>query len=154
MSLSDIFVDCKLEVALKFGHWFPRPSYHPKNKEVVIISPGQLEGNKKGIYEFNLIKNTFTKIHTYKQGFNPSRHGQFIDSKNELLYIFGNGQSGIFDLNTNILNTNTQSALRDCNECPQSTYIPSPINEYHILTYDSTHYKMDMNNKNINKMKS
>eukprot|EP01084_Bolivina_argentea_P049832 91642_1 len=46
----------------------------------------------------------------------------------------------------------TESALHTCDYYPQSTYIPPPINEWHILCDDSTHYKMNMNNKNINKM--
>eukprot|EP01084_Bolivina_argentea_P289063 496269_1 len=88
MSLSHIFVNCKLDVALKFVLWFPRPSYHPKNSDVVIISTDSEEENCNGIYEYNLTKNTFNEIYAYKQGFEPDSHGQFIDPKNELLYIF------------------------------------------------------------------
>eukprot|EP01084_Bolivina_argentea_P074829 135712_1 len=98
-------------------------------------------------------RNTFNKIYTYDKTFEPDGHGQFIDAKNESLYMFCYGQLGIFDLNTKIMNTNTESPLRDCCRYPQSTYIPSPLNESHILCDDSIHYKMDMNNKNINKMK-
>eukprot|EP01084_Bolivina_argentea_P064465 117575_1 len=141
----------KLKCAQTFRLYFPKPSHHPKNKDVVRISTHYLEGNKKGIYEHNMKNNTFNKIYSYEQGFKPSYHGQFIDSKNELLYIFGLETFGIFDLNTNVMNANTKNTLGDCSEFPKSTYIPSPINELHILA-DSIHYIMDMNNKNINKM--
>eukprot|EP01084_Bolivina_argentea_P094070 169117_1 len=86
LSLSDIFV--KLEFEQKFNWYFPKPSYHPQNKDVIILSAGHYEGNKKGIYEYNTKKNTFNKIYTYEQGFKLFNHGQFIDAKNELLYIF------------------------------------------------------------------
>eukprot|EP01084_Bolivina_argentea_P283500 485563_1 len=102
MSLSSIFV--KVEFELKFRYHIPKPSYHPQNQNVVIVSTSCGEAYKKGIYEYNLKQNTFNKIHTYKQTFKPVRHGQFIDSKNELLYIFGNHTFGIFDLNTRVMN--------------------------------------------------
>eukprot|EP01084_Bolivina_argentea_P299571 516396_1 len=151
MSLSSI--SFKSECAFKFHYYIPKPSYHPKNKDVVVISTDCAE-DCSGIYEYNLTKNTFNcnKIHTYKQTFYRS-HGQFIDPKNELLYIFGNGEFGIFDLNTNVMTIDTESSLRDCNDYPKSTYIPSPINELHILSNGTIHYIMDMNDKNINKMK-
>eukprot|EP01084_Bolivina_argentea_P127303 225160_1 len=152
MSDSSIFV--KFKCAQRFAKYISSPSYHPKNKDVVIISTHWLESNKKGIYEYNTKQNTFNKIYTYDQTFKPDGHGQFIDSKNELLYIFGgdNATFGVFDLNIKVMNTDTESALSNCDECPQATYIPSPTNEYHILSNNSIHYVMDMNNKNINKM--
>eukprot|EP01084_Bolivina_argentea_P106762 190975_1 len=97
MSLSGVFVT--LKCAQTFHRYVPKPSHHPKNRDVIIISTLFLEGNKKGIYEYNMKNNTFNKIYTYKQGFEPQFHGQFIDSKNELLYIFGDDTFGIFDLN-------------------------------------------------------
>eukprot|EP01084_Bolivina_argentea_P064464 117574_1 len=118
MSNSTTFV--KLQCARKFNYYMPKPSYCPKNKDVAIVST-----TDKGIYEYNLQKNTFNKIHTYDPTFKPYNHGQFIDAKSELLYIFGCGQ-GIFDLNTKEMHTNTKHALHDCGIYPQSTYIPSP----------------------------
>eukprot|EP01084_Bolivina_argentea_P159871 278449_1 len=98
----------KAECEQKFDCIMPKPSYHPTNKDVVIINYGE------GLYEYNTKRNTFNKIYTYKQGFEPDcHHGQFIDAKNQLLYIFGYGELGIFDLNTKVMNTNTESALRD-----------------------------------------
>eukprot|EP01084_Bolivina_argentea_P199258 340988_1 len=122
MSLSAVFVKAEFEVKLDF--YCPKPSYHPQNPVAVIISTDYDEGNKKGIYEYNLIQHTFSKIYTYDQTLKPEYHGQFIDSKNELLYIFGYGTFGIFDLNTKVMNTNTESVLRNCQGFPQSTYIP------------------------------
>eukprot|EP01084_Bolivina_argentea_P107976 192999_1 len=104
MSLLVTFV--KLECEQKFDWCFPKPSYHPKNKDVVILSTSTSEENKKGIYEYNTRRNTFNKMHTYDKTFNPFNHGQFIDAKNELLYMFGYGILGIFDLNTKIIKTN------------------------------------------------
>eukprot|EP01084_Bolivina_argentea_P028960 53787_1 len=153
MSLSAVFV--KMQFKLKFQCYNPKPSHHPQKQNSIIVTTDYDEGSKAGIYEYNLAHNTFNKIYTYKQTFKPEFHEQFIDSKNELLYIFGGNSAtfGVFDLNAKVMNTDTKNVLRDCLLLSQSTYIPSPINEYHILTYDSTHYKMDMNNKNINKMK-
>eukprot|EP01084_Bolivina_argentea_P159870 278447_1 len=112
MSLSSMFD--KTECEQKFNYPVPKPSYHPKDKDVVILSTSYWEGNTKGLYEYNTKRNTFNKIYTYKQGFEPDcHHGQFIDAKNQLLYIFGYGELGIFDLNTKVMNTNTESALRD-----------------------------------------
>eukprot|EP01084_Bolivina_argentea_P311033 538329_1 len=95
----------KVKLQLKLDWYFPKPSYHPQNPDVVIISTNYAEGDEKGIYEHNLIQNTFNKIYTYEQTFEPYNHGQFIDSKNELLYIFGgdNATFGVFDLNTKIM---------------------------------------------------
>eukprot|EP01084_Bolivina_argentea_P255250 429264_1 len=99
MSFSSI-----LECSLKIDEYFPKPSHHPKNQDVVIIST--YEGSQKpGIYEYNLRFNTFNKIYAYQKAFKPYNQGQFIDSKNELLYIFYNGKLGIFDLDTKIMNT-------------------------------------------------
>eukprot|EP01084_Bolivina_argentea_P106317 190277_1 len=145
MPVSIAFVKCKC--TQKFNYYITKPSYHPINKDVVIISTHYSHyrrgNNTNGIYEYNIKTNTFNKIHTYNQACKPKIcHGQFIDSKNEL-YMFGRGELGIFDLNTKIMNTNTESVLRDCCKCPQSTYIPSPRNECHILCDHSTHYKMD-----------
>eukprot|EP01084_Bolivina_argentea_P299836 516889_1 len=153
MSLSQTFL--KVVCEQKFTYYFPKPSYHPQTPNAVIISTDHEEGSKKGIYEYNLTQNTFNKIHTYDQPSGPYNHGQFIDVKNELLYMFAHGKLGIFDLNTKEMNTGTniENVLRDCRGFPRSTYIPSPINECHILCDHSIHYKMDMNNKNINKMK-
>eukprot|EP01084_Bolivina_argentea_P284195 486965_1 len=97
MSLSQMFVKAEFEskaIIDKLDYYFPKPSsstksYHPQNPDVVIISTAHYEGSKKGIYEYNLIQNTFNKIYTYDQTLKPESHGQFIDSKNELLYIFG-----------------------------------------------------------------
>eukprot|EP01084_Bolivina_argentea_P283501 485564_1 len=102
MSLSAVFVKAEFE---QQSYWYiPKPCYHPQNQNVVILSTNYDEGSKTGIYEYNLTKNTFNKVHTYKQTFEPDGHGQFIDSKNELLYIFGNHTFGIFDLNTRVMN--------------------------------------------------
>eukprot|EP01084_Bolivina_argentea_P036104 66827_1 len=101
MSLSEISV--QLACSLKFNEYLPKPSHHPKNTDVVIISTDLHDCTTQNtIYEYNLTQNTFNKMHTYKQSFDHY-HGQFIDSKNELLYIFGAGLLGIFDLNTKVM---------------------------------------------------
>eukprot|EP01084_Bolivina_argentea_P104178 186564_1 len=115
----------KLDFPLKFNCYLPHPSYHPTNQNVVIVSTDYEEGNQKGIYEYNLIRHTFNKIYTYKQSFKPYDHGQFVDAKNELLYMVGRGKLGIFDLNTKVMNANNTFCV--CGTFPQSTYIPSPI---------------------------
>eukprot|EP01084_Bolivina_argentea_P268914 456894_1 len=112
MSHSNIFI--QLKCPQRFNTYLPKAHHNLKNKDVLIISTSHHELDQKGIYEYNLTENTLTKIYTYKQTFEASFHGQFIDSKNELLYVFGKGTFGIFDLNTKIMNTKTQSALRDC----------------------------------------
>eukprot|EP01084_Bolivina_argentea_P107977 193000_1 len=87
MSVSNIFA--QLKCPQKFNNYFPKAANHPQNKDVVIISTSLHELHQKGIFEYNLTENTFNKIYTYKQTFKPDGHGQFTDSKNGLLYIFG-----------------------------------------------------------------
>eukprot|EP01084_Bolivina_argentea_P064469 117580_1 len=121
--MATIFVKVKCEK--KFDYDLPKPSHHPKNKDVVIFTTNYHEGIKHGIYKYNLTQNIFDKIHTYQSTFNSSFHGQFVDAKNELLYVFGGYNNtfgtGVFDLNTKIMNTDTESALSNCYHYPQST---------------------------------
>eukprot|EP01084_Bolivina_argentea_P277891 474593_1 len=149
-SVSSIFA--KLECPKKFIYYIPKPSYHPRNPDIVILSTDCNEPGENGIHEYNLKSNTFTKIYTFNHLLRG--HGQFIDTKNESLYMFGyrfnRHKLGVLDLNTKALVTDKKSALNNCNEFPQSVYIPS-IHECHILCNNSIHYKMDMNNNNITK---
>eukprot|EP01084_Bolivina_argentea_P247771 414501_1 len=101
MSLSSIFL--KSECTERFINYMPKPSHHPHNKDVVIISTNYFE-TSKGIYAYNIKSNTCNKICTYDKTFKLYNHGQFIDAKSELLYIFGYGKLGIFDLNTKVMN--------------------------------------------------
>eukprot|EP01084_Bolivina_argentea_P282764 484088_1 len=152
-SPSSIFAKLDVPLALKFTLPFPKPSHNPKNQDVVFISTDYDEG---GIYKYNLTTNSFNKMWTYTQTFtNAVEHGQFLDAKNELLYILAGDVIGIFDLNAKVMNVDTANALCDGSFFPESAYIAS-TNECHVLSKtleDSIHYKMDMNNKKINKMK-
>eukprot|EP01084_Bolivina_argentea_P000618 1148_1 len=148
MSFSDTFI--KLNCSQRLCGSFPKPSYHPSKSDVVIISTPHWEPNK-GIYEYDLRANIFTKIHTYDDTFTIFGHGQFIYPSQSLLYIFAAGELGVFDLNNKIMYTHERSALRTCCKTPKTAYITS-INECHILSNDNWHYTMDMNNKKITKM--
>eukprot|EP01084_Bolivina_argentea_P028871 53621_1 len=142
----------------EFYYYVPKPSYHPTNPDIVILSTDSTETHG-GIYEYNIKTNKFNKIYSYGGLFLMLHgHTQFIDTQNELLYIFGEMNLHIFNLNTKTMNSSQPSVINNCSilGCiyfPKSVYIPSPIHESHIVSNNAIHYKMDMSNKNINKMK-
>ncbi len=57
-----------------------------------------------GIYKYNILTNESQIIYKYNDTFKPYSHGQFINSSNNTLIIYGGGWNNtfeIFDLNNN-----------------------------------------------------
>ncbi len=82
----------------------------------------------------------------------PGRHGQFIDHKNEKLYIFGGfgGSFITFDLNKKVMveeedNDDYNQEIRDIPHFPRSVNVSSPSknDKVHILTKDAKHFTFD-----------
>eukprot|EP01084_Bolivina_argentea_P260617 440173_1 len=134
------------------SNYVPKPLHHPTKKNIIIVSTDNTHGNDiEGIYEWDLINNIMSQIYTYPQGFYSRNHGQLIDTQTNSLYIFGNNAFGIFNLDSNIMELNKRNELHNCNCLPRTTYIPSPINEWHILDH-RTHWKMNMKTKTVTKI--
>eukprot|EP01084_Bolivina_argentea_P265401 449858_1 len=85
-----------------WGSYIPKPSYHSTNKNCIIISTDYQDTNlTRGIYTFDLVTNESQNIYKYNNTFKPTDHGQFIDSSNNTLILYGGGNDtfAIFDLN-------------------------------------------------------
>eukprot|EP01084_Bolivina_argentea_P255281 429331_1 len=87
-----------------FDDFIPKPLHHPNNKKCIIITT-QCNDRKKtpGIYSYNVQTNESQIIYKYDHTFKGKFHGQFIDTSNNTLILYG-GSSHIFntfDLNTN-----------------------------------------------------
>eukprot|EP01084_Bolivina_argentea_P168500 292197_1 len=81
-----------------------RASYDPINKNCIIISTSYDEHKTTpGIYTYNLVTNESQIIYKYNNTFKPKYHGQFIDTSNNTLILYGGiwNMFKIFDLNTN-----------------------------------------------------
>eukprot|EP01084_Bolivina_argentea_P275486 469824_1 len=88
---------------ITFYSYIPKPSYHPTNKNCIIISTKYDEKQTimPGIYKYNIEINESQIIYKYNNTFKPNRHGQFIDTSNNMLILYGGGFETfkIFDLN-------------------------------------------------------
>eukprot|EP01084_Bolivina_argentea_P052744 96868_1 len=82
--------------------YIPKPSYHPTNKNCIIISTDYTENNVNkryemikatlttpGIYKYNMETNESEIIYKYNNTFQPCCHGQFIDTSNNTLILYG-----------------------------------------------------------------
>jgi len=140
------------------GTYVPKPSYDPTNKNYIIISANCNEKKTTpAIFKYNLVTKESQIIYKYNQTFKPSYHGQFINTLNNTLILYG-GISHIFkifDLNTNqIKQINDKNIISKCGCNTQNTFIPSPMNEIHTLDYKCNHYKFNITNKETIKMET
>eukprot|EP01084_Bolivina_argentea_P112063 199882_1 len=80
--------------------------------------------------------------------------GNFIDTQNQKIHIFGGGNYAIFDFNNNILQQIPKNALSECGKGSVTTYVPSQSHpeEIHILTKNMIHYKININGNTVSKM--
>eukprot|EP01084_Bolivina_argentea_P233626 393446_1 len=68
----------------------PKPSQDPTNKKCIIISTHYAEyGTIAGIYKYNIETNESQIIYKYNETFKPDGHGQFIDTSNNTLILYG-----------------------------------------------------------------
>eukprot|EP01084_Bolivina_argentea_P168501 292198_1 len=84
--------------------YIPKPSQHPTNKDCIIISTNYYETKTTpGIYQYDIQTNELQIIYKYNTTFKLYFHGQFIDTSNNTLILYGgrNHIFEIFDLNTN-----------------------------------------------------
>eukprot|EP01084_Bolivina_argentea_P251229 421293_1 len=89
---------------LSFSYSVPKPSYDPINRNCIIISTHYKEDQTTpGIYTYNPQTNESQIIYKYDDKFESYRHGQFINTSNNTLILYGGftGIFKIFDLNTN-----------------------------------------------------
>eukprot|EP01084_Bolivina_argentea_P199407 341209_1 len=92
----------KLPISCNSG--IPKPSHDPTNRNCIVISTYHQEtGMTPGIYRYNIMTNESKIIYKYNNTFNPDGHGQFIDTSNNTLILYGGDDDTfkIFDLNTN-----------------------------------------------------
>eukprot|EP01084_Bolivina_argentea_P052742 96866_1 len=70
--------------------YIPKPSYDPTNKNCIIITTSDREKNTTpGIYKYNMETNESEIIYKYNNTFQPCCHGQFIDTSNNTLILYG-----------------------------------------------------------------
>eukprot|EP01084_Bolivina_argentea_P316920 549435_1 len=121
------------KITINFGEHMPKPLYDPTNKNCIIIST-HFQENKTtaGIYKYNTQTNESQIIYQYHYSytFKPDGHGQFIDTSNNILILYGGWNDNtfkIFDLNTNqIKQINDKNIISKCGKWPQNTFFPSP----------------------------
>eukprot|EP01084_Bolivina_argentea_P288528 495226_1 len=66
-----------------------KPVYHPTNNKCIIISTNYCENKTAGIYKYNMQTNESQTICKYNNTFKPLGHGQFIDTSNNTLILYG-----------------------------------------------------------------
>ena len=89
------------EIKSTFNYYIPKPSYYQNNKQqsnIIISTHHQENDNKAGIYSYNIDTNTINIIHKYHKNFKPEYHGQFLDTQNNIFYVFGGLNDDVFDL--------------------------------------------------------
>ena len=128
------------KIPTKFIFEIPKPVYY--DNESIIISCDHQEINAEVIkYEFN--SNTIEPIYRYNINDRFKQHAQFIDLDNNILYLFG-GVNDVFcainlqnhekiDININETNEQFISKLKKVGTGSNSTYIPKPINQVHVI---------------------
>eukprot|EP01084_Bolivina_argentea_P199408 341210_1 len=93
-----------IRLPISCNSYIPKPSYDPTNTNCIIISTCHQEARiTPGIYRYNIMTNESKIIYKYNNTFNACWHGQFIDTINNTLILYGGNDDTfkIFDLNTN-----------------------------------------------------
>eukprot|EP01084_Bolivina_argentea_P132900 234520_1 len=146
------------KLPMSFGSSIVKPAYDPTNKNCIIISTHCNEyQTTTGIHKYDMVSNKSEIIYKYDGTFTPLCHGQFIDASNNTLILYGgcNNTFKIFDLNTNQMKQiNDKNIISKCGWAPQNIFIPSPINEIHILDRYCEHYQFNITNKETIKIET
>eukprot|EP01084_Bolivina_argentea_P132902 234522_1 len=147
-----------IKLPITCDRYIPKPSQDPTNKNCIIISTDYEEyQTPPGIYKHNLVLNDSQIIYKYNNTFEPNGHGQCIATSNNTLILYGgcNNTFKIFDLNTNQMKQiNDKNIISKCGWAPQNIFIPSPINEIHILDRYCEHYQFNITNKETIKIET
>eukprot|EP01084_Bolivina_argentea_P267678 454454_1 len=127
-----------------------KPVYYGKNGNYIFIPFTTRGPTEQGeIWKYDLDKQIITEKYKYPEELDINDPEIFIDIDNDIIYTLNGYEHLIlFDLKTKQWNT---SICYDDILCSQIISIPSPINQIH-LTMNNTHYKFDIQNKNIIKL--
>lgn len=125
---------------IRFGSFIPKPV--SQNATQIIITNNKYHS---GIFVYNTMNNTMTLLSEFAEQFKLSFHSQFIDEKNNELYLFG----GYHQEQTLVYNFDTKKLKQKSTELEiigsspaRSLYIKSThqvlscINGFHIYTFD------------------
>ena len=137
------------ELPLKSHYcWIPRPVFHPIHPNCSTLSTSTQDING-GIYQYHLENHEVTCLAKYNEieqiGYEYLKlHGQFIDSKNDKLYICGGWSTAflIYDVNTGRIKVDEDDDdhdgdLANCGYYVKTFHISSSTkNEIHILGWN------------------
>ena len=142
------------ELPLSFARFYNKPVFDPTYPNCIILSTdsNQVSG---GIYRYNLANNEITSLTKYAEHETIDNNllnanGQFIDSKHNILYLFGGGHASFvtYDINTRRIrigtaNDNYHDELANCDYFGKTVHITTcSKNEIHIVGLKK-HYKFD-----------
>eukprot|EP01084_Bolivina_argentea_P120301 213227_1 len=78
------------KLSTSFNYYFPKPTYDPTNKNCIIISTTYNEiQTTPAIYKYNIETNESQIIYKYNNILKPCAHGQFINTSNNTLILYG-----------------------------------------------------------------
>eukprot|EP01084_Bolivina_argentea_P029098 54015_1 len=154
--MSSSVFQCSTDLSFEFNYFVPAPVNHPILPNCVIFAT-DYDDNLiiPGIYQYNLETNESLLIYKYKSDFKLEFHGQCIDAANNLLYLFGNnGVFSVFNLQSKtIKHCDKNLYVENGIHYPASAYIPSPLNELHILLFRS-YYIFETPTESLKKSKN
>ena len=138
----------------KFSIEFPKPTFYPIDSDTVIISA------RSEIFKYNLRNNEMELLEQFDSTL-IHHHEQFIDFKNNVLYIYGGDHCSFIQLNLNTAtlkigndNDNYHQQVADCGELSKSVHISTTTrDEIHILG-SVEHFKFDCNQQKFIKIGS
>eukprot|EP01084_Bolivina_argentea_P066830 121858_1 len=137
MSSKMLNIYTKIDVSHRLQHDYLLPSkpiQHPRDHDTIIYSTNWYETDKY-IYEYNLKGNNKKQICKINKQIATINNGLFMDTDNEILYMFGNDVLAWVDLKSEQLKINNKkTSLVGCNTFPMAAYIPAPVHQCHILS--------------------
>eukprot|EP01084_Bolivina_argentea_P120300 213226_1 len=78
------------ELPVSFRWYIPKPLHDPTNTHCIIISTYYNETETTpGIYKYNIETNESQIIYKYNNILKPCAHGQFINTSNNTLILYG-----------------------------------------------------------------
>ena len=139
------------DITLSFKIIMTKPCIDPKDPCSIIIASHGAEANK-GIFRFNINKNKMHRIYKYDDFDEISMvQGQFIDPKNEILYLLSNGHSSFipFNLNKKEIESFKSNHVKINGYLSSTIYLPSPMEQIHFSDGDGNHFRYSIKYKTI-----
>ena len=131
--------------------YMPKPSLHPSKTNCILI--GVSQERKPAIFQYNLNNNKMEIIASYddldeSETFDYLiNHNQFLDTKNNQLYLFRAGFLITYDINDKTFNKKpADTVCVDSYNCNCIDIRSSGLDEIHILRH-SEHFKFDCNSQ-------